>query len=186
VKLFCSSCDREEPFNPVDGKDEASQVDTNGIINQIFVLSFQCQSCKGMPEVFMVKRKDWKLTLTGRCPMEKVQVPKYIPKLHANYYSDAVIAFNSGQTLAGLFLLRTFIEQYAIRVTGKTDLLADQIIDLYMNGLPEDFKKRFPSLRKIYGDLSDAIHKANASDELFKQSLSDIDAHFDAKRLYKL
>jgi len=55
-----------------------------------------------------------------------------------------------------------------------------------MDDLPADFMARFPSLRMIYGDLSDAIHKTDASEELFKRVLIDTDAHFDAKRLYRL
>lgn len=41
-----------------------------------------------------------------------VEVPKDLPKAQKKYFSDAIDAHNSGQTLAGLFFLMTFIEQY--------------------------------------------------------------------------
>jgi hypothetical protein len=35
---------------------------------QVFALAFHCQSCKRIPEVFMVRREGPRLTLTGRAP----------------------------------------------------------------------------------------------------------------------
>jgi hypothetical protein len=79
---------------------------------QIFFLAYECQSCKSFPEVFMIRREKMKLTPSGRTPIEKVEIPKFIPKAQREFFSDAIIAFNSGQILAGKFLLRTFVEQY--------------------------------------------------------------------------
>jgi hypothetical protein len=47
--------------------------------------------------------------------------------------------FPEGQTLAGLFLLRTFIEQFVKASTG-IDRKADEVLDTYMAELPQDFK----------------------------------------------
>jgi hypothetical protein len=50
--------------------------------------------------------------LSGRAPIEHVLVPNVIPKNAAGFFKDALIAYQSGQTLAALFLLRTLIEQW--------------------------------------------------------------------------
>ena len=42
--------------------------------------SFLCQSCKGIPEVFLIRREGLKLILSGRAPMEVADVPTVIPK----------------------------------------------------------------------------------------------------------
>ena len=50
-----------------------------------------------------------KISLNGRSPMEATNVPDYLPKDQKKYFSDALIAYNSGQILAGIFLLRIFV-----------------------------------------------------------------------------
>ena len=117
--------------------------------------------------------------------MEHVQVPFEIPKEVARFYSGAVVAHQSGQTLAGLFLLRTLCEQWARRFAAADDH-ADQAINIYMDSLPEDFKGRFPSLRSIYEMLSADIHAATGSDELYVQMLTEIGEHFSARKVFKL
>ena len=76
VKLYCSShaCKRIEPYNPYLSRDFSSHIVMDYIVEQdmpeqLFVLEYQCQSCKGTPTVFMIKRKGWKLTIVGRSPI---------------------------------------------------------------------------------------------------------------------
>jgi hypothetical protein len=96
------------------------------------------------------------------------------------------VAHQSGQTLAGLFLLRTLIEQWA-RSNAKIERdHAPDVLDAYVAGLPELFKQKFPTLRDSYSRLSADIHAAAGSDELFAASLADIDKLFDAQRLFEL
>jgi len=161
---------------------------------QVWVVAYQCQSCKGEPLIFLVHREGMKLTLCGRSVMESLPVPKALPKSVAKFYSGAEIAHNAGQTLAGLFLLRTFIEQFwrqlaqsgVIALSGKNPrLYADELGDAYNNTLPNDFKSRFPSLKKIYDEISDRLHSATADDGLFTKAASDIVEHFQARRLFK-
>jgi hypothetical protein len=110
AKLFCKVCDRIEAFNYVSGWSaiaETEFVASENRCEQVFALSYLCQSCHKLPEVFLVRRSKGKLTLGGRSPMEQVAVPAEIPKDVKEYYSGAVVAYQSGQTLAGLFMLRT-------------------------------------------------------------------------------
>jgi hypothetical protein len=191
IKTFCAlpTCNRIEPFNLVAAtdflivgrySDEKYQLGAARIQN--FVLSFLCQACKRVPEVFLVRRLSAKLTLCGRSPIEHVEVANFIPAEAKPYISGAIVAHQSGQTLAGLFLLRTSIEQW-IRALGADHEKADQAIDWYMSTLPTDFKSWTPSLREIYGDLSNAMHKAEASVPLFDKAKADIEKHFDARRI---
>jgi hypothetical protein len=194
VRLFCHKCDRVEPFNYLYGQDEleAHSVYPVPIITdkrpdtQIFVFSFLCQSCKSIPEVFLVRREGEKLTLCGRSPIEYVEQPRSIPKSIARFYSGAVVAHQSGQTLAGVFLFRVLIEQWVQSQLKKKGLKVDQALDNYILGLPKDFKERFPSFRTLYEELSADLHSATGSAELFEKARKQILQHFKARRLFEL
>jgi hypothetical protein len=190
VKLYCTRCGRIEPFNLISSEDffSKSSVRYHDRIDtiQVFIFSFLCQSCKLIPEVFLVRREGWKLILSGRSPIEHVSVPKVISKKVENFYSSAIVAHQSGQTLAGLFLLRTLIEQWARYISKSGDTKADEVIDAYMNILPLDFKSRFPSIKILYGELSTDIHTAKGSAELFDKAIDQVVEHFDAIRLFKI
>lgn len=193
VKLFCEVCGRTEAFNVVSADDflqhkrfDVSVNPTNDKTIQVFVISFQCQSCKSAPEVFLIRRHGMKLTISGRAPIEHVTVPPVIPKNLRRFYSGAIVAHQSGQTLAGLFLLRTVIEQWARQQTGDTKLKADDILDKYMSTLPNDFRQRFASMKDLYGKISADIHSATGSAALFDKASEKIVEHFDTRRLFKL
>jgi len=192
IKSFCSTCNHIEPFNYVTGHDflalgkAINQVTQHqSMVLQTFIVSYVCQSCKGVPEVFVVRREGAKLILSGRAPIEHIDIPNNVPKSVAKYYSGAVVAHQSGHTLAGNFFLRTIIEQFAISksVTPKD---AEDAINQYMEGLPGDFKDRFPSFRDIYGTLSNDIHKAAGSVDVCEDSLKKILKHFEARKTYEL
>ena len=186
VKIFCKNCQRIEPYN-----NTQNGLCINGFgkscLTQVFYLLYQCQSCKSMPEVFLLRRDGLNISLHGRTPIEFVDVPGFIPKNHRDFFSDSIIAFNSGQVLAGIFLLRTFIEQYTRNVTNNQDSVdLDEIFSSYNKLLTKSVVEEFPSLKKIYDDLSICIHKADGSEEVFTKSKNDIEMHFDAKRLHKI
>ena len=181
IKIYCGKCDRVEAFNAQYCTDcYPDKIIINKLKNkqniQIFVFSFLCQSCKMIPEFFMVRREGAKLTLSGRSPIEHVDVPRVIPNDFSKFYSGALVAHQSGQTLAGLFLLRTFIEQW-VRNNAPGQKQVDEELDLYGKSLPKDFRSRFPSLEDLYSKLSLSIHKANASDQIFKETLIAINEH---------
>jgi hypothetical protein len=192
VKLFCNMCERVEPANSVSSADffwrnpVPEHFALSGQKVQVFVFSFLCQSCKSAPEVFLVRRQGLKLIHSGRSPIEHIDVPRAIPKPVKSYYSGAVVAHQSGQTLAGIFLLRTVIEQWARSIVRSTLPDAEKLLDAYMSTLPEDFKQRFPSFHKLYADLSDDLHAAKGDAGLFQKALAEIDQHFDARRIFNL
>jgi len=188
AKLYCRTCDRIEAFNLESARSsfEAHKYrPAAGKFEQVYVLCYQCQSCKGLPEVFIVRRNQGKLTLCGRSPIEHVAVSPEIPKEVAAFYSGAVVAYQSGQTLAALFLLRTLCEQWARKFADPSDY-ADVAIDKYLASLPDAFKSHFPSLRSIYERLSADIHAAIGSRELYEQMIVEINEHFSARKVFKL
>jgi hypothetical protein len=193
IKTYCTECEAVFPFNPVRVIDQLEPEPTtvsplasrSGETVQVFAFTYLCQGCRLVPEVFLVRRVGSKLRLSGRAPIEHVAVAKYIPPKAKDYFSGAIVAHQSGQTLAGLFLLRTAIEQW-IRSLGAAHEKADQAIDWYMSTLPTDFRSWAPSLRDVYSVLSDALHKADASVAIFDKAKTDIDRHFDARRVRDL
>ena len=192
IKSHCAKCERDEPFNvfsslnvlPRSGSQHKQFVGPKGLV-QVFSISYLCQSCKSIPEVFLVRRTGSKLQLAGRAPMETTAIPRFIPQAIANYYSGARIAFQSGQTLAALFLLRTACEQWC-KPFGSIDDKADVCLDKYGQTLPTDFRDRFPSLKAVYSELSAAIHQADPNSDLFNAMSEAVTEHFEARKLYKL
>jgi len=158
-------------------------------IFQTFFFPFQCQNCKGEPLVFMVRRVNLKIILVGRNHFEEAQIPKYLSKPESKFFRDSIVAYNTGNILAGLFYLRTFIEQYMRRVTQKYDvkISGEELGDEYARILADDFPAhRYKSLKKVYEELSVPLHNAEDSTEQYEISKSDIFNHFDQLRLIPL
>lgn len=187
LKLYCvAPCKRLEPFHATDCTHVFSSSDDSNPTRQIFVLGYVCQSCRGEPAAFLVRREGLKLTLAGRSPIEHINVPREIPRQVAKYYSGAVVAHQSGQTLAGNFLLRTLVEQWVRSFPPTAEMRVEAALDWYYSNLPEDFRQRFPSLRNSYEKLSSDIHAAGGDAKVFSDESVHIGKHFDAWRVYEL
>jgi hypothetical protein len=193
--LYCNSkgCKRRETFTPI-WFTEVSQAMSATVIPkqvtlpdgfQMFTLVYQCQRCLGTPEAFLVHRDKWTFYLEGRSPIERVEVPKFVPEKEEHYYSDAIVAFNSGKVLAALFYLRTFVEQFARRITGKTGrATGEEILDAYYETLPGNRRSDMPSLREWYEKLSVPLHGGKDDAEVFTKAKEAIDKHFDIRRVF--
>ena len=139
--------------------------------------------------MFLVRRDGWRITLDGRSPMEEVDVRTFLPKAEKIFFRDALVAVHGGKVLAGLFYLRTFIEQFARRQTGITDKFGDAVMKAYGDILPTQHRDHMPSLRSLYERLSEALHAARCdkNDEaLFEKAREDIEKHFDIRRVFKI
>ena len=188
INTYCDFCEARPPFKPK--HDETCHVNIDDL-HDAFYLSYQCQQCGNSLVRFMVSRDEMKLKLTGRDPIESVPAPQYIPKQSAKYFSHASIAYNSGQTLAGIFLLRVLIEQFwrSIANSAKAEIdnsNIEQLSAVYQTTLPESFSQQFPSLIDLYGQLSQAIHCANSDPAIFEAIRGKIDLHFKAKQIFEL
>jgi hypothetical protein len=187
VKLTCNRCGERGPFNPVGALVENARRASD---NQWVYLSYECQNCKGEPIRFLIRRKETKLTLSGRDPFETIELPSFVPKQHADSLRNALIANHAGQTLAGVFLMRVFIEQFwkslpevIAAVKHKARPTGDELGEAYKAILPAPFKERFPTLAETYGALSEDMHSARGSAVVFEKSYAQIIEHFDARRL---
>jgi hypothetical protein len=196
VKVFCDECKSSEAFNPLWFVDVANELAKPHPTRfgqcfpstyQLFLLVYQCQRCKSVPIAFQVRRDKWKLILEGRSPIEHIEMPSYIPKAEQKYFRDALVAMHGGKTLAALFYLRLFLEQFARRQTGiATREFGEEIMKAYGAGLPDKIRDTMPSLREWYEKLSAAIHAAREDAELFEEAKSEIDRHFDMRRVHKI
>jgi hypothetical protein len=187
IRSFCHKCDEKEPYNYINGTDILVEFPNKNPTTQTYALSYECQGCKDTHEIFLVHREGMKLTISGRSPIEEIIIAPQIPKSHKKYMSDAILASNTGQILAGIFLLRTFIEQYvrSKNTTPNTDDI-ELLFKDYAITLPDDFKSRFPSLKSIYDTLSVALHLANPSDEVYLKAKEGIEYHFEGKKTFRI
>jgi hypothetical protein len=200
VKLFCGRCESREAFQPVWYRDlgnELGRLRVEGIQRpslpatfQLFFFVYLCQVCppaQAVPEGFMVRRNGWDLFLEGRSPMERVPVESFIPKEEREFFRDALIARNSGKTLAGLFYLRTFVEQFARRKVNQSGRLSgDELMSKYADTIPMPQRDQMPSLRELYEKLSEALHSAKEDSSLFEEAKTEIERHFDFRRLFRI
>lgn len=197
AKLFCSECGSKEIANPIwffELTNELLKQYTRGELRtmpppsfQLFFLCYQCQRCNGIPQTFVVRRHDWQLILEGRSPIEHIEVPASIPRQEKRFFSDAILSYNSGKILAGLFYLRTFIEQFARRQTGAAGRVSgDEIMEAYNKTVPEEVRSQAPSLREWYERLSISIHSAEESPAVFEQARAEIERHFSFRHIFRL
>lgn len=185
VKTLCSVCDDVTPFNPWSNTSARPQAILLRQARQLFYLPLECQGCRSNVIVFMVSRNDRKIQLVGRSEFERVKAPPSIPKEQRTFYSQAVIAFNCGQILAALFLLRTLVEQHMRAVTkAPADIRGEDLGDEYNKTLDADLKARFPSFKDVYGKLSGALHKAESNASLFESEIERIRLHFEGFDLF--
>jgi hypothetical protein len=193
INTHCATCDGRPPFNPI-GKMSCCLLDPKLKNAQWYHLAYECQQCKGPPVVFLVRREGLKLRLSGRDPLEVVPPPKVLPKAQREFFSNAQIAHHAGQTLAAIFLLRTFIEQFWRSIPEVQRVIkdkqgratGDEQGSAYQTTLPTEFSNRFPSLLEIYGKLSASMHEAIPDATLFEDSCVKIEEHFDARKVFKL
>jgi hypothetical protein len=197
VKLFCDKCDRREVFKPVWYRElinelkKPTQGESSVVpwkrkeVLQLFILVYQCQSCLGPPECLMVRRSGWNLQLEGRSPMEQLELPTFLPRQERPFYRDALIAIDAGKTLAALFYLRTFLEQFGRRVAEVEGRLPGvEIMSAYAETLPIKHRDSMPSLREWYDKLSAAIHSAKEDAELFEDARKQIEQHFKVRDVF--
>jgi hypothetical protein len=97
IRSYCHKCDQKEPYNFVNSTNTIHEFTNNHPTIQVFALAYECQGCKDVPEVFLIRREGTKLTLGGRSPIEEIILAPQIPKSNKKYISDAtlVIKFES-------------------------------------------------------------------------------------------
>ncbi len=155
---------------------------------QVFEASYQCQSCKGEPVIFLIHRKGLKLTLVGRSQMAAIDVFKFIPKEILKLFRNSVVAQRTGFILAAALYLRCAIENYMrSTIAAKERLTGDALADLYAKSLPKDFSDNFPSLKKAYSDLSLVLHAGLETEAEFKtySEVKDaVEGHFEGLDIF--
>lgn len=204
IKIVCDSCGGREAFRPIWFADITEQLLTKRRTEkqlevqtfrikfpqdfQLWVLVYQCQACENIPNAFLVKRAGTDLFIEGRSPIEQIELPKFIPREEQKWFRDAVIAYQTAKILAGLFYLRTFIEQFARRKTGTVGdrMTGDEILSAYAGMLPDTLRDTMPSLKEWYDRLSEAIHGAKEDAVLFESARQNIEKHFDVRRVHDL
>jgi hypothetical protein len=197
ARIYCNTCKASEAFRPVFLRDvlnhiaetELKQELAEGLKSRLqhFAITYLCQRCKAHQAVFLIKADAKGLRIVGRSPIESVEAPALIPADFKGYYREALLAFQTGRTLAAIFFLRVLVEQYLKSVVPPKpgDKVSD-VADAYAATIPESIRSHMPSLASVYSRLSVAIHAAEADANLFEDCRNEVLEHFDFRRLYKL
>ena len=197
TKFYCGTCDAREPAKPILVVDLVQNIEDSGKVAvatglsqgyQLWLIAYQCQNCcQGVTQSILLRREGWDVYIDGRSPYEKLAMPAFIPKAERKWYRDALIAENSSKTLAALFYLRTFIEQFARRQTKISGrMTGTEIMNAYNELLPEPQRSMMPSLREWYDKLSECIHGAKEDAVLFEKAREEIVHHFDIRRVHRI
>jgi hypothetical protein len=197
ARIYCNTCKASEAFRPVflrdvlnhiaeaELKQELAESPRNRL--QHFAITYLCQRCKISQTVFLIKADAKGLKIVGRAPIEGVEAPALIPPDSKGYYREALLAFQTGRTLAAIFFLRVLVEQYLKSVVPpKAGDKVSDIANAYAATIPENIRSHMPSLASIYSRLSVAIHAAEADANIFEGCRNEVLEHFDFRRLYKL
>jgi hypothetical protein len=182
---MCGRCKTIEPFDCIVHPNAIQTFSLND--QDVFCIPVECQACKSDTIVSsfgaLVQSCNW----VGRSEFEEVAVSAYIPKAHRKFYSQATIAYQAGQTLAEIFLLRTLIEQHmGSIVNDSSKMRGDELCEKHADTLPDNFKQQVSSLKEVYAKLSGSMHGALGDAELFEAQRGEIERHFDALRLFKI
>ena len=150
------------------------------LVVQQFSVQYQCQSCKGEPLTFMIRREGLKLQMVGRSRIEPCIMPEGVPTEMISLLSDAICASQTGSILAGICLMRIAIEQYVrIKAQDMDGRDLEAIFGAYKTTLPPEFPSQCVGLlRSAYDRLSEVIHAAKSDSECFAESMRDITKHF--------
>ena len=180
VELTCGTCKSKKAFNSIEARE--SDWSNKDPLEQTWMLVYQCQICRSEHVRFLIHRKGFKLQICGRFPVESTAIPKFIPEEQSEYFGKAIIAANTGYVLAGIFLLRVFIEQFWRSIPSikamPSRATGDEMGDAYQATLKDFPVSTFPSLKDVYGTLSEAMHSADENLELFNKCQQKIEAHF--------
>jgi len=110
-----------------------------------------------------------------------------IPEELVKSFSDSVVAYNSGAVLASIVLLRSFVAKFArFSINAHNGLKTNDALVKYEESLPASIRQMYPSLRKIYNNLGSAVYTADADENLFEISKSEILNHCSSLEIYAL
>lgn len=192
IQAWCSECQEPTEFRAqlprcrsVCGPESPGE--------QELLLSFACKVCMNRRITFLVSRKDERLQLSGRDPIETLPLPTSIPKSVARFYAEAQLSHKSGHCLAALYLLREFIEQFWRLLPEVQDALsrtprmnAGEIAGIYGALLPLDFRTQYPSLMDCHRALTAAIQEEAVRPDVFQFCSAEILDHLDGRRFRRL
>ncbi|MFZ0521413.1 MAG: hypothetical protein WAL95_10340, partial [Candidatus Acidiferrales bacterium] len=76
IKLFCTHCKASETFSPTWFASASTEIGIRHAREarvaspparyHLYTLAYQCERCKALPVLFIVKRHEWKLSIEGR------------------------------------------------------------------------------------------------------------------------
>jgi hypothetical protein len=190
VKIACGNCDAVLPAHNsgYPGCPKLVHAQRLSASVEIFTLPYQCQACRSEPIVFVIKRSGLRLQLIGRSQFEPIELPRGFPKQESGWYRKAIVSSHAGHLLAGLFYLRTTIEQYMRRETGAAGkLTGDELATEYAKRLPKDLiASPIPSFKALYDNLSEKLHAAEEDQATFDKACADIGRHFEILKIFPL
>ena len=179
VRTLCGNCNDVEPFNLGNGLQSVHTFPGLAAGDQVFCLDFGAE---------MQKECDRLSNLKTRRENPNRRAQRIRGSRGAGSYPEKrkEVLFRSGnsppvRSCAGINLSPPNSDRaaYASGYEAAATVRGDDLCDKYAETLPDDFKKRVPSLKEIYGKLSDAMHQAKDDVEVFDSQAKDIVKHCD-------
>lgn len=192
VEYHCEKC-KKVTFSSslagsfADGRDTSFPRPHAQGTQQFYVLIYRCDVCRWFVNVFLVSRTGFKLQLCGRTERIKPLVPGNIPKEFGRIVEDAISAEQEGDTYAGFYHLRTFVEHYmkkCVELSMDVQITGDELSERYKKTLDARLTAEFPSLGPLFSELSVFLHARKGERTDFDRILTAIDDHFAAKTMF--
>jgi len=154
---------------------------------QVYSPLYRCSKCRSELINFQVLRRGYRIQLTGRSRPYRPNLDREWPKHILEIVSDAASAVAENDIPAGYYHLRTAIEFYIkaeLQLEPRTKIDGTELCDEYYKMLDDRLKTGFPSVSKMYSELSEGLHTRVVSSSDFDRMFRELLDHFKAKKLF--
>jgi hypothetical protein len=177
ISLSASNVHLMSPY-PIIGEDT----------EQVYHPLYQCAACRKELINFQILRRGFKLQLAGRSKPYRPPLDREWPADIQEIVSDAVVAVAESDIPAGFYHLRTAVEFYIkgiLEIDISTKIDGNDLCDRYTARIDTRLKSGFPSVAKIYRELSEGLHTRSKDVGTFNGLLRELLDHLRAKKMFE-
>ena len=183
ISIPCEVCNKQETQTFY--LNRTTNIDTDESGSSSHSVTFSCGKCRGSLITFLLGKRTKidgiALQIGGVTPPRSIKKEKRAPKPIQGIIERADIASKGGDPNAAAHHLRAAIEHHMRGAAAPTTTrpTGEELAEAYTAMLPNDIRDAAPSFKKIYSELSAAMHNWNADQELIKKQRELIMTHFE-------